>query len=127
MNASFTANRVWPLVLLLAAIVLLMHATQSASGAEPGACSPSMKSASKGLCLPTWCQGCVKPKLTCDDYCRKPAPCVRKSDWCDLAPDYCRKCLPTPPCCAKLECDDYCRKPCPVCPVVDCPVPCKVR
>jgi hypothetical protein len=128
MNASLTANRVWPLVLLLAAIVLLMHATQSASGAEPAACQPCAKPASKSCCLPTWCQGCVKPRLTCDDYCRKQAPCVQSPDWCGLCPDYCRKCLPEPPCCAKTTCvDDYCRKPCPVCPVLDCSSPCKPR
>lgn len=117
MNTHATLNRVWPLVLVLAAIALLMHATQSASGAEPCHCD---KCAASGAlnCVPrTWCEGCPKPKCSpCDEYCRKSAPCVKGRIECGDCPDYCRKCAPKPPCRARLVCDDYCRKPCPVCP-----------
>jgi hypothetical protein len=72
----------------------------------------------------TWCEGCARAKCTCcDDYCRKPAPCIQLPKWCGVCPDYCRKCLPAPPCRVQTTCDDYCRKPCPVCPMSICPVP----
>ena len=74
-------------------------------------------------CLTRWCRdaycgdlkwSCLPEGGCCDDYCRKPLPCVKPlcdSGSCD---DYCPKPLPcVKPLCYCGCCDDYCRKPLP--------------
>jgi hypothetical protein len=128
-------SRFAPLVLVLAMIAVVSHAgSASLDGGEPQAaratrtanvtlCASPAQAPSAATCepkcaapcLPTWCQPGAKLWRCCpDDYCRKPAPCVRCPDWRSVCPDYCRKCLPQAPCRVSGECDDYCRKSCPV-------------
>ncbi|MEX2188832.1 MAG: hypothetical protein WD875_18630 [Pirellulales bacterium] len=118
MNANLTLYRVWPLVLLLAAIALVLHASQAASGEQWTARAAAATSAEPRCSLRTWCEGCpVSKPCHCDDYCPKSAPCVRPPNWCWHCPDYDAKCPPPLPCRVAVGCtDDYCPKPCPACP-----------
>lgn len=77
------------------------------------------------------CVRCAAP-CRCDDYCRKPMPCLPCLSFCGTVDDYCRKPMPCLPClsfCGTV--DDYCRKPMPdLCcpPPVNCGrAPCIAR
>jgi len=53
-------------------------------------------------------------RCCCDDYCRKPCPCVPNYCSARCPDDYCRKSCPFIPCYAGgCAADCYCRKPCP--------------
>lgn len=126
MNAHLALNRVWPLVLLLAAIALVLHASQAA-GETPHGLPVAPLTHKSACCAGTWCDGCCTPAhCQCDDYCPKPLPCVRLPRWCWNCPDYDAKCPPAAPCRVPVGCaDDYCPKPCPKCPPPTCRTACE--
>lgn len=65
----------------------------------------------------TWPRAACHRYGCCDDYCAKPAPCVRPN--CrGCVDDYCDKPLPFAPCYRPGCADDYCSKiaPCPPAP-----------
>jgi hypothetical protein len=61
------------------------------------------------------CTRCaVMQGASCDDYCRKPFPCIPCRCLPTTCDCYCRKPMPCVPCrCIPSCADDYCRKPFP--------------
>lgn len=102
--------------LLIAAVLLAWLAPRCAAGGKSAECA----------CCPPPCPVCPPVRWCCDDYCRKPMPCIPPLCAKCCCDDYCRKPMPCiAPLCAKCCCDDYCRKPmpalcCPQLPPGDC-------
>src|SRR5215218_6729370 len=95
-------------------IVWLIVATTSAQAlAEcPSACTP--------FCHSSWLSPQVWPRIGCcpDDYVRKPCINCLVVPRCGTCDDYCRKPMPCVPLTRCGSEDDYCRKPMPtlLCP-----------
>jgi hypothetical protein len=89
----------------LAGFMLLVSARAAAGGeCAPGSLGDKLE-CTRAAIFPFYC---------CDDYCRKPMPCITCPGRCGCPDDYCRKPLPCITYPSRCGCpDDYCPKPLP--------------